>query len=72
MLWEIVPLLAEFFADEEPSLPPPLTVSAASQIEVRPTKSIQLKFAVQALSIPAVAGILVTVVATFLKVWLTK
>ncbi len=69
MLWEIVPFLAEFFADKPPSLPPPLIVTAASRVIVRPTTSMRLLYTVQALCTPpVVTGIIVAVVTVPLRV----
>ena len=71
MLWEVVPFLAEFVANEAPNRPPPLIVTAASQARVRPTKSIQLLYAGRVLRIPVVTGIIVAI-ASALLTWLAK
>ena len=72
MLWELVSLLAEFFADEVPGRPPPLIVTAATQVKVRPTKPVQLLFAGRALRNPIAVGVIVALVTAIVRLWLGK
>jgi hypothetical protein len=74
MLWELVPLLAEFFGDEIPTRPPPLIMTAATRVEVKPTKPMELLFV--ALRNPVVVGIVVGIIVALataiFKLWFGK